>query len=473
MTTRTGSLEGKRFGNYIAFELLGQGGMGSVYLAEHPEIGRKVAIKVLAKNHSEEMVQRFLDEAKAVTWIGDPNIIDIYDFGRTGSGRLYFVMEWLDGRELRAVMNEKMPMNAFEVLPYVEQICAAIEAAHEQGIVHRDLKPANIFVLNQEPLKVKVLDFGVAKLLDTEQRSGITNPGILIGTPMFSAPEQAAAELDRICPQTDLYSLGVLLYWMLTGQPPFMSDNNSVLLAMHITDKPRPPREIMPSIPPAVAELLEQCLAKEPKDRPASARGLAAAWAAGLKRDDAKPNTKFDDGPSGVLVFLPETPVEEVVSEPTPDTDDRPAPVAGETDSGEDEVDDKPPPHKSVEVTERPTQGETPGTKLAEEDRPAKAEQPAKPRSDAEAIADFLASGEHPAAPEEKIKEQIKTSSSDEEPAIPAPKPSPGKAEIKTSLTPMSALNARKPAPALQPEPALITTPPILEDELPETQVEA
>jgi serine/threonine-protein kinase len=314
----SGSLAGKRFGNYVAFEMIGQGGMGSVYLAEHPEIGRKVAIKVLGRQHNEEMVQRFTDEARAVSRIGHPNIIDIYDFGRTEAGRLYYVMEWLDGRELRAVMNERAPMTAIEVRPYVEQICAAIHAAHERGVVHRDLKPANIFVLNREPLTIKVLDFGVAKLLDTGEVSGSrTSPGIVIGTPMFTAPEQAAAEASKICAQTDLYAFGVILYWMLSGQPPFMADNNSVLLAMHVCDTPRPLRQLVPALPEGIATLVEQCLEKNPKDRPRSARMLASAYLAALEEVGPAPDPGYDDGPSGVMVFVPPTPVVEVATAAT------------------------------------------------------------------------------------------------------------------------------------------------------------
>jgi serine/threonine protein kinase len=316
--SRTGSLHGKRFGNYIASQRIGQGGMGSVYKAVHPEIGREVAIKVLTRHHNEEMLQRFLEEARTIARIGHPNIVDIYDFGRTKDDRLYYVMEWLEGRELREDMNEKIPMAGEEIMPYLEQICAGLQAAHDSGVIHRDLKPANIYVLGREPLTLKILDFGVAKLLDAPPSSHLTSPGIMIGTPMFSSPEQAAAELDKLCPQTDLYALGIILYWMLTGQPPFMADNNAVLLAMHITDKPKPILELNPTIPTGIAHLVQRCLAKEPSDRPRSALELYNAWSAVMKQkqsgkvvDDDREG--FDDGPSGILVFVPVTPVEEVV----------------------------------------------------------------------------------------------------------------------------------------------------------------
>ena len=315
LSRRTGSLHGKRFGNYIASQRIGQGGMGSVYKAEHPEIGRQVAIKVLTRHHNEEMLQRFLEEARTIARIGHPNIVDIYDFGRTKDDRLYYVMEWLDGRELREDMNEKIPMSSEEITPYLEQICAGLQAAHDRGVIHRDLKPANIYVLGREPLTLKILDFGVAKLLDAPPSSHLTSPGIMIGTPMFSSPEQASAELDKLCPQTDLYSLGIILYWMLTGQPPFMADNAAVLLAMHITDRPRPILELNPGVPTGIAHLVQRCLAKEPDDRPGSAMELYKAWEAVIrqKKSGKVVDEGFDDGPSGILVFVPVTPVEEVV----------------------------------------------------------------------------------------------------------------------------------------------------------------
>jgi predicted Ser/Thr protein kinase len=333
-----GTLAGQRFGNYIAHEVLGRGGMGTVYLAEHPDIGRKVAVKVISNTDSEELVQRFLEEAKAVNRIGHPNIIDIYDFGRTESGRLYYVMEYLEGRELSAVMTEKRRMTPEDVLPYLQQLCAAMQAAHDNGIVHRDLKPANIFVLERHgSMLVKVLDFGVAKLLDRPPEGFRTMPGMMLGTPMFSAPEQAAAELKSICPQTDLYSIGVMVYWMLAGRPPFMADNNAVLMAMHMTDPPPPIRKRAPNVSEKVASLVEQCLAKKPADRPASARALSAAFTeavSGLKTTGpipvmaasaaaapaaagaplAPPQSESDDygeGGSGIVVFVPNTPVED------------------------------------------------------------------------------------------------------------------------------------------------------------------
>ena len=278
---------GLRVGNYVIQRQLGEGGMGVVYLAEHPEIGRQVAIKILAAHLLQYPMaaERFVAEAKAVTRIKHSNIIDIYDFGRLEDGRLYYVMEILEGRELKEVMAQGR-MTPAEVLPYLEQICGALQAAHDHNVIHRDLKPENIFEVSREPVGIKVLDFGIAKLLEPESRGkgkGMTSTGMVMGSPLTMAPEQAAGMPDRIGPHTDLYSLGVVLYWMLAGLPPFSAEASGLLLAKHITERPPPLREVAPDIPPAVAQVVDQCLEKDPADRPKSATELACAFAAAMQ----------------------------------------------------------------------------------------------------------------------------------------------------------------------------------------------
>ncbi len=206
----TNSLVGTQIGNYQIKELIGQGGMGSVYLGEHPRIGRKVAVKVMSSAITQvpQAAERFEAEARLITRIEHPNIIAIFDFGTLDDGSLYYVMEVLKGQELAGVIRDRGKMTAEEIAPYLEQICAALQAAHDQGVVHRDLKPENIFVLDRDPLRIKILDFGIAKLLETEGEVGLTQTGMVMGTPLFIAPEQAAGEPGRIGPHTDLYSLG-------------------------------------------------------------------------------------------------------------------------------------------------------------------------------------------------------------------------------------------------------------------------
>jgi len=303
------TLLGKKIGNYVVVRLLGAGGMGEVYLAEHPQIGRKVAIKVLAAHllTTAQLATRFLDEARAVARIDHPNVIDLYDFGTLEDGRPYYMMEVLKGQELRAVIETRRKLTAQELWPYLEQICAGLQAAHDSGVVHRDLKPENVFILDRQPLTLKLLDFGIAKLLEVEQGSGLTSSGMVMGTPLFIAPEQALGQPERISPRTDLYSLGVILYWMLAGQPPFSHDANAILLAMHIRDAPPPLRELEPSIPPPIAALVEHCLAKEPEGRPASAAELARTFAAALAAEGSVPApraTSVTPAPSTAAVDL-------------------------------------------------------------------------------------------------------------------------------------------------------------------------
>ena len=279
------SLVGKKVGNYVIKALIGRGGMGSVYSAEHPRIGRKVAIKVLADHLAvqENMARRFETEARAMARLLHPNIIEIYDFGNLDNGTPYYVMELLLGCELRQVMKECKQMTAREVLPYLEQICAALQAAHDRSVVHRDLKPENIFVLEGEPMRLKILDFGIAKILETEQGAAITTSGMILGSPVFASPEQVAGESAAISPRTDLYSLGVMLYSQLCGRPPFTSKSSGVLIAMHLKDQPPPLLVKNPSVPAPVAELIHQCLEKKPSLRPESATALLEAYRVALE----------------------------------------------------------------------------------------------------------------------------------------------------------------------------------------------
>ena len=273
-------LVGEQIGNYRVISQLARGGMGAVYVAEHPEIGRRVAIKVMHTPLDGDSVdaKRFLFEARAAASISHPNVIDIYDFGRLADGRPYHVMELLQGHVLGVEMGRLGKMSAAQVLPYVQQICAALQAAHNLGIVHRDLKPENIFVLAGPGPALKVLDFGIAKS-NTWSDSTLTSKGNIVGTPLVIAPEQAASDNSEITCRADLYSLGVIIYWMLAGEPPFAQDAPAVLLARHILTPPRPLAQVEPSVSAEVADLVDRCLEKEPELRPESARQLAQGLA--------------------------------------------------------------------------------------------------------------------------------------------------------------------------------------------------
>jgi len=278
-----------QLGDYTLLEPLGEGGMGHVYLAEHRRSRVWVAIKVIAPHLAQlpAVARRFEAEARAAMRIDHPNVVRFEGFGREPDGTLYHVLELLDGVDLASVMERRGRFTAAEALPYVEQICAGLQAAHDQQVVHRDLKPENIHVLKRQPLTVKLLDFGIAKLLDPNELAELTTTGMVMGSPAYIAPEQARGEKDRIGPHSDIYSLGVILYTMLAGAPPFESDDIHGLLFSHISIPPVLIRAHDPSIPEPVARLVHRCLEKEPEDRPGSAAEVAAALAAAVHGEPA------------------------------------------------------------------------------------------------------------------------------------------------------------------------------------------
>jgi|GEM_PF-1210819 serine/threonine protein kinase len=312
-------LIGQTVGNYVISEELGAGGMGAVFLAEHPHLGKQVAVKVLHSHFSptSNVADRFLIEAKAIAKIEHPNIIDVYDFGVLGDSQLYYIMERLRGRELVQVMKAQPKMSCAEVFPYLRQISSALEAAHGAGIVHRDLKPSNIFVQDGTPPRIKLLDFGIAKMFEEEGDSPtLTTTGLVMGTPTTMAPEQAAGNQKAIGPCTDIYALGVITFWMLAGRPPFVADASAVILALHITKDAPNILEFAPDVPKGVAELLAQCLAKDPAQRPKTASEIARVFAdaTGLDYDSVITRTGLET--SGLLRpperSIPPVPIDEL-----------------------------------------------------------------------------------------------------------------------------------------------------------------
>jgi HD-like signal output (HDOD) protein len=276
------ALVGKRVGNYVIERPLARGGMGSVFVAKHPHLGREVAVKFLDLEVSSrpDLAQRFLSEARITASLHHPNIVDIFDFGDL-DGRLYYVMELLRGPSLRAHMRARAHFSPEELLPYMQQICSALDAAHGAGVVHRDLKPANVLLLDGEPPRLKLLDFGVAKMMSTGGTQ--TQSGQVLGTPSHMAPEQAMGDVHLITPKTDIYSLGVILYEMLTGSPPFRHESAMMLMIMHVRDAVTPVRELAPEVPERVARVIEACLAKAPEARPESARVLSELLSAAVR----------------------------------------------------------------------------------------------------------------------------------------------------------------------------------------------
>ena len=255
---------GQSIGNYRILNKIGTGGMGAVYLAEHPLIGKRVALKVI---HSElagnrEVVSRFFQEARAVNKIGNEHIVEIHDFGVTPEGDHFYIMEYLEGRTLASVLSRETALDVMRSLHIGAQIASALAAAHAAGIIHRDLKPDNIMLLSRlgDQDFVKVLDFGLAKVFSAGTAVR-TAAGVLLGTPQYMSPEACESKRD-IDHRTDIYALGVLLFQMMTGVLPFDGESMGEVLVKQVTMLPPAPRGLNPAIPPSVEQILLRCLAK-------------------------------------------------------------------------------------------------------------------------------------------------------------------------------------------------------------------
>jgi serine/threonine protein kinase len=280
-------LIGSTVGSYQVVRLLGKGGMGSVYLAQHPVIGSKVAIKFLHQQFSQnkKIVDRFFNEARAVNVIGHDNILKILDLSVTADGHHYFVMEFLQGRSLQELVAEGKPVTLEVAGPILLQFCEALQAAHDRKIFHRDIKPENIYLVTHKGRKnfVKVVDFGIAKLTDTGAggpvSTGTTQTGLVVGTPAYMSPEQAGGMNSKIDARSDIYSAGVLMFQLATGQLPFPSTHFGEVLIGHLQLAPPMPRELNPELSAEWERIILQALSKKQDDRQQSMRELSAQLA--------------------------------------------------------------------------------------------------------------------------------------------------------------------------------------------------
>ncbi|HVV53289.1 MAG TPA: serine/threonine-protein kinase [Polyangia bacterium] len=281
-------------GKYKLHEIVGRGGMGVVYRAEHVYIGKEVAVKILHDGYGgrEESIKRFLREARAASLINHPNIVDITDFGKSNDGTVFFVMEFLKGEPLDAVMQRERRLELIRAITVVNQIAGALGAAHAKGIVHRDLKPENVMLTPREGRRelirqitdesglhtvterekafdfVKILDFGVAKVRDPNVSEGrVTQQGVVFGTPEYMAPETARIGVSD--PRTDIYALGVIFYEMLTGTIPFAGETAVDVMLKVVSEPVTPPRVRAPGaeITPEAEQLIMKALAKDPLKR--------------------------------------------------------------------------------------------------------------------------------------------------------------------------------------------------------------
>jgi serine/threonine protein kinase len=280
---------GAVIGNYEIVRQIGMGGMGAVYLGQHTLLGRRVAIKVLLPELSAcpEIVNRFFNEARALTAISDPGIVQVFDFGHHIDGSAFIVMELLEGEPMDERVERIGRFGLSECLRLMQLMCTSLAAAHARGIVHRDLKPENIFIVRDPGVlggeRAKLLDFGIAKLSADEPGTRRTRTGVLLGTPAYMSPEQCrgAGDLDH---RSDIYTTACVMFTMLTGRPPFEGRDLGELVVAHLRESAPLASSRVPEIPDFVDQILQRCLEKAPADRFPSMTELAQALAAAEHR---------------------------------------------------------------------------------------------------------------------------------------------------------------------------------------------
>jgi serine/threonine-protein kinase len=271
-TLQRAAAEARKLGPYRLRQRIGAGGMGEVYLAEHALLRRPCALKVIRREHTGDarLLARFEREVQAMATLAHPNTVRIYDYGLADDGTFYYAMEYLTGLSLDELVRRDGPLPPARVVFLLRQVCGALREAHFVGLVHRDIKPGNILICSSGGIHdmVKLLDFGLVRLLAADAPSGhaLTELGTTAGTPAFMSPEQAAgaAAVDA---RTDIYSLGTVAYFLLTGRPPFIEATSVQTMAAHLTAEPVPPSRHQPNVPADVDEVIMRCLEKEPERR--------------------------------------------------------------------------------------------------------------------------------------------------------------------------------------------------------------
>jgi serine/threonine-protein kinase len=275
--------EARKFGQYKLVRRLGAGGMGEVYLAEHALLKRPCALKLIRPDSGDSplALARFEREVQSAARLAHPNTIAIYDYGHTDDGTFYYVMEYLAGMGLDELVRRFGPLPAGRAIFLLRQVCAGLAEAHALGLVHRDLKPANIYIAVRggESDVAKVLDFGLVKLTHDPAAPQLTADQSVSGTPSYMSPEQAVAQRD-LDARSDIYSLGAVAYFALTGRPPFEGDGAMAVMIAHARDPVAPPSQYRPGLPADLEQVVLRCLAKKPEDRYPTAKALDEALAA-------------------------------------------------------------------------------------------------------------------------------------------------------------------------------------------------
>ena len=313
--TRPSAAGEAQLGPYTLEEKIGEGGMGVVYKAHHALLKRPTAIKLLPSERAEGRdLERFEREVQLTSMLTHPNTISVYDFGRTPEGSFYYAMEYLEGLDLQALVDQTGPQPAGRVAHLLAQLCGSLVEAHGVGLLHRDVKPANVFLCERGGMRdvVKVLDFGLIK--EFGQRTGDTprtEANVIVGTPTYLSPEAVTAP-DAMDGRSDLYAVGALGYFLLTGVPPFSGKTVLEVCCQHLHSEPVPPSaRLDASLPPELERLILSCLAKSPEERPRDAATLQAALlplASAWTQDEAAawwasaPTAQKDDQPNAVSV---------------------------------------------------------------------------------------------------------------------------------------------------------------------------
>ena len=279
----------RELGQYLLRRMLGSGGMGAVYLAEHRMLRRPCAVKLInaEKAGDEVALARFEREVQSAAQLTHPNTVHIYDYGRSDDGTFYFAMEFLPGISLQDLVEQHGPLQPARAVHILKQLCGALQEAHDLGLVHRDLKPPNVMLCERGGVHdvAKLLDFGLVAAVTGETDkpdSKITQAGMVVGTPAYMSPEQCGGD-DAITPASDIYSLGALGYFLLTGEPPFAKRSAMQTLVAHVRDVPVPAHEVRPEVPATLSDVIGRCLAKKPEERYASVTALEVALHASLE----------------------------------------------------------------------------------------------------------------------------------------------------------------------------------------------
>jgi eukaryotic-like serine/threonine-protein kinase len=381
---------------YLIERVLGKGGMGVVYVAKHLQLGERVAIKFLQRKTLEnaELVARFLREGRTAASLRSEHIARVRDVGTMPDGAPYLVMEYLDGRDFDAVLTEHGALDPQVAVKYVLQACEALAEAHSIGIIHRDLKPANLILIRKRDgtTAIKIIDFGISKLMASEGGPEMTQAAVMMGSPLYMAPEQMASARDADA-RSDVFSLGAIFYHLLTGKPPFLG-SSAVDVFERITQGPPSPRELRPELPAGIEAITARCLCKKREQRYPDVAALAAALApfgpphAQLYAESAErilraaANTAAESSPvapSGVLAPSP------VRANKPPPPKPPPPPHAGTTaKKGPPPRPKAPPPPEEPEPAARPREllDELFEMEMEKErPRPAASEPPARPIS--------------------------------------------------------------------------------------------